>query len=111
MSGKFVLAATKDGKFRFNLKAGNGEIILSSQSYASKETAKNGIESVRKNSALDSAFDRKESTKGEPFFTLVATNKEIIGNSEMYSSKASMENGIASVKKNAADAAVVDETA
>jgi uncharacterized protein len=111
MAAKFVLSSTKDKKFSFNLKAGNGEVILTSQSYASKETAKAGVESVRKNSQKDEAFDRKEAKDGSPFFTLVATNKEIIGKSEMYSSKSSMENGIKSVAKNAPDAVVVDETA
>jgi hypothetical protein len=49
MAGKFELYRDKAGKYRFRLKAGNGEIIASSEAYESKAGAKNGIESVRKN--------------------------------------------------------------
>jgi len=56
MAGKFVLYSDKAGKFRFRLKAGNGEIIAVSEAYESKASAKNGIESVRKN-APDATVD------------------------------------------------------
>lgn len=49
MAGKFELFTDKAGKFRFNLKAGNGQVIASSEAYESKKAALNGIESVRKN--------------------------------------------------------------
>jgi uncharacterized protein len=51
MAGKFVLTKGKSGQYHFNLKAGNGEIIATSESYKSKAAALNGIESVRKNAA------------------------------------------------------------
>lgn len=70
----------------------------------------NGIESVRKNSQDDTKFERKESTSGKPFFNLKATNGQVIGNSEMYESAAACENGIESVKKNAPDATLDDQT-
>ncbi len=94
----------------FNLKAANGEIILTSETYADKSGALNGIESVKKNAPKDENFERKTSTKNEPFFVLKATNGQTIGKSEMYSSKSSMENGIASVKSNAATATLDDQT-
>ena len=106
--GKFEIKATESGKTMFNLKAGNGQVILTSQSYASMDGCKNGIESVRKNSQDDARFERKTAKDGSPFFTLNATNGQVIGKSEMYSSKDAMENGIASVKKNAPDADVVE---
>lgn len=56
MAGKFELYEDRAGKFRFRLKAGNGEVIASSEAYNSKASAKNGIESVRKN-AGDAALD------------------------------------------------------
>jgi uncharacterized protein len=56
MAAKFELKKSASGKFHFNLKAGNGEIIASSEMYESKAAAKNGIESVRKNAA-DAALD------------------------------------------------------
>jgi uncharacterized protein YegP (UPF0339 family) len=108
MAGKFELKTAKNGKFHFNLKAGNGQIILSSEMYETKNAAENGIESVKKNAGNDGSYDRKASAKGEPYFTLKAGNGEIIGKSEMYSSNSAMENGIDSVKTNAADADTVE---
>ncbi|APA00014.1 YegP family protein [Flavobacterium commune] len=109
--GKFVITKRVNGEFQFNLKAGNGQTILASEGYATKAACENGIESVRKNAQEDGRFDRKESSNGKFYFNLKASNGQIIGNSEMYESLASMENGIESVKKNAADAVVEDQTA
>ena len=108
--GKFVVTQRTNGDFQFSLKAGNGQIILSSQGYAAKPSCLNGIESVRKNSQDDARFDRKVSNNGKPFFNLTATNGQIIGNSEMYESEAARDNGIESVKKNAPDADLDDQT-
>jgi len=107
---EFVILKGASGQFHFNLKAGNGEVILSSQMYAAKAGAQGGIESVKVNSQEDARFERKKSKAGEPFFVLKAANGEILGKSEMYSSKSSMENGIASVMKNA-PVAVIDDQA
>jgi uncharacterized protein YegP (UPF0339 family) len=109
MAGKFELKATSTGKFRFNLKAGNGQVILASEIYESKAAAQNGIESIKKNAGDDARYERKESSNGKPYFVLKAANHQIIGQSEMYESKSSMENGIESVKKNAPDADIVEE--
>jgi uncharacterized protein YegP (UPF0339 family) len=103
-----IFKSDKNDKFYFNLKAKNGQIILSSQGYASKASAKNGIESVRKNSQSDENFERKEAANGKMHFNLIAANKQIIGSSQMYASKSGMENGIESVKTNAPEAEVVD---
>jgi len=108
MAGKFEIKEGKNGKFRFNLKSSNGQIVLSSESYDSRSGAMSGIESVRKNAGNDGRFERKTAKDGSAFFVLKAANGEPIGKSEMYASKRSMENGIVSVGKNAADAAVVD---
>ena len=108
--GKFVISTDKAGKFRFNLKASNGQVILSSQAYETKASCNNGIESVRKNSPDDDRYERASSKKGQPFFNLKSGNGQVIGTSEMYSGNAAMENGIASVKKNAPDADVDDQS-
>lgn len=97
-------------KYRFNLKAANGEVILVSETYESKEGALNGIEAVRQHSPDDAHFERKSSKRSEPYFVLKASNGQIIGMSEMYSSEAACENGIASVKKNAPTAQLRDHT-
>ena len=105
---KFEIYKDKRGEFRFRLKAGNGQTILASEGYTSKSSCNNGIESVRKNSGDDSRYDRKESKSGKPHFNLKAGNNQVIGSSEMYSSTSAMENGIASVKKNAPVAEIDD---
>ncbi len=109
MAGKFTVTQGKDQKFYFNLKAANGEVILQSQGYASKDTCLNGIESVRKNCIDPKHFEVKTAANGETYFVLNATNGQIIGKSETYKSKASCENGMASVTKNAPDAKLVEE--
>ena len=63
MAGKFELKKAKDGQIYFNLKAANGQIILKSEMYKAKSGAKNGIESIKKNSGLDERYDRRESKK------------------------------------------------
>jgi len=108
--GKFVISKDNAGEFRFNLKAGNGEVILRSEGYKAKASCTNGIESVRTNSQDDSKYDRKTSSNGSPYFNLKAGNGEIIGTSEMYSSTQGMETGIASVKNNAPSATVEDNS-
>ena len=108
MAAKFEVTKNAKGSFHFHLKAANGEIILTSQMYKTKEAADQGIDSVKKHAVKDTNYERKTAKDGSPFFHLKAANHEIIGNSEMYKSVASMENGIASVTKNAPDARVVD---
>lgn len=108
--GKFVITKRTNGDYQFNLKAGNGQVILTSQGYASKDGCKNGIESVQKNAPNDDRYDKKTASNGKPYFTLTAANGQIIGSSEMYESTSARDNGIASVKSNAPDASVEDES-
>lgn len=106
MAGSYELKTASNGQFMFNLRAGNGQVILTSEMYKAKAGAENGIESVRKNAPDDGRYDRRESSAGDPYFVLKAGNGEVIGKSEMYKSKAAMENGIESVKTNGPDAVV-----
>jgi hypothetical protein len=108
MAGKFELKTAKNGKFFFNLKASNGQIILSSEMYETKKAAENGIASVKRNAGNDARYERKKSNKGENYFVLKAGNGEQVGKSEGYASSRGMESGIKSVQKNAPDAAVVE---
>jgi len=109
--GKFVISTRKNGEFQFNLKAGNGEIILASEGYSAKTSALKGIDSVKRNAADDNRYDRKESKNGKFFFNLKARNGQIIGTSEMYESASGRDKGIESVKRNASDATIDDQTA
>jgi uncharacterized protein len=108
MAGKFELKKSAKGQFLFNLKAGNNQVILTSELYVEKASAQAGIESVKANASVEANYERKTSKKGEPFFVLKAPNGQIIGKSEMYASAKAMENGIASVKANALGASVVE---
>ena len=110
MAAKFDLKQGESGQFMFNLKAGNGEVILTSELYKQKQSAITGIDSVKANAGDDTRYERKTAKNGQPFFVLTARNGEIIGNSEMYSSVSAMENGIQSVKTNGPVATVEDST-
>lgn len=115
--GKFIVKTTNTG-IKFDLKAGNGEVIATSEVYASKAACLNGIESVKNSCAggvEDQTVEGFEAVKhpkfevyldkgGEYRFRLKARNGEIIAVSEGYKAKASCLNGIESVKKNAPDA-------
>jgi len=111
MAGKFELYKGSNDHFYWRLKAGNGEIILTSQGYKSKDAAENGIESVKTNASDESRFDRKGAKDGKAFFSLKAANGQIVGNSQMYASEATCDTGIKSVMANAPDASMEDQTA
>ena len=106
--GKFVIKKDSAGQYRFNLKAANGEIILSSEAYTTKQNYQNGIQSVKSNAPDDNNYQRLIAKDKSPYFNLTAQNNQIIGTSEMYSSVAARDNGIESVKNNAPDATIED---
>ncbi len=119
--GKFNISETKNGGFKFDLVAGNGEVIATSQVYKSLEATKNGIASVQKNCTVEvedqtlEGFEVKKHPKfevykdaqGEFRFRLKASNGEIVVTGEGYKAKAGCMNGIASIGKNAPDAQIV----
>ena len=119
--GKFVVKETATG-FKFDLKAGNGETIATSEVYTTKAACLNGIESIKANcvgEVEDQTVENIEQKKhpkfelytdkaGEFRFRLKARNGEVILSSEGYKAKASCENGIASVKKNAPEAEIAE---
>ena len=110
MAGKFGLKPTVNGEYMFNLKAANGETVLTSERYTSKAGANTGIQSVRVNAVIDSRYEDRDSVRFEKYFVLKAANGEIIGTSEMYSSAAARDNGKAAVKKYAPEAVIDDQT-
>lgn len=122
--GNFVIHQTKNGEYSFNLKAGNGEVILAaSQGYKNLENCKKGIASVQTNALAHvedqtvegfvplthPKFEIYQDKAGEFRFRLKAKNGQNIGKSEGYKSMASCKNGIESVGKNAPEASVVVE--
>ena len=110
MSGWFEISKSKDGQFRFVLKAGNAETILTSELYKEKASAQNGIESVQKNSGNDARYELKTASNGKFHFNLKAANGQVIGTSQLYATEASRDKGIASVKTNGASTQVKDLT-
>ncbi|WP_312746707.1 YegP family protein [Sphingobacterium multivorum] len=108
--GKFVVSKRFNGTYQFNLKAGNGQIILSSEGYTQKSSCLRGIESVIRNSKIDDNFERRTSTNGKFYFNLKAEHGQIIGTSELYESSSARENGIQSVKVNAPNSPIDDFT-
>jgi uncharacterized protein len=109
MAGKFELKKSKNDKFYFSLLASNGQNILQSEMYESKASAQNGIESVKKNAADASRFEKLTSTKGEPYFVLKAGNHQVIGQSQMYASEKARDGGIDSCTNHAPSAATDDQ--
>ncbi|WP_316804726.1 YegP family protein [Pedobacter nototheniae] len=108
--GKFIITKRTNGEYQFNLKASNGQIILTSEGYVAKASCKNGIESVKTNASADARYDRKIAKNGTYYFNLKAGNGEIIGTSQMYSTISAREDGIESVKTNALRSEVIDDT-
>jgi len=111
MAGYYEVKVAKDGQFHFNLKAGNHEVILSSELYTTRAACDNGIASVQKNCSDDSKFERRKQKDGQDYFILKAGNGQEIGRSEAYTSEAGMENGIKSVQTNGTAQDVKDKTA
>ncbi|HCA19215.1 MAG TPA: hypothetical protein DEO40_00880 [Treponema sp.] len=123
--GKFVISSAKTG-FKFNLLAGNGEIIATSQVYKTKASCKVGIKSVIKNAGVEienqtekdyeplknPKYEVYKDKKGEFRFRLKSSNGQIVAVGEGYKDLSGVKNGIASVKKNASgEPKIVDETA
>ena len=108
MAGWFELSKSKDDQFRFVLKAGNAETILTSELYNSKSSAVNGIASIQANHADDARYERKSAANGKFCFNLKAANHQVIGSSQLYASALSRDKGIESVKTNGSSKTVKD---
>jgi len=110
MNGWFDVQKSKADDFYFVLKAGNGEVVLTSEMYSSRSAADNGIDSVRSNSGDEACYERAMSKDGKFHFNLKAANHQVIGTSQLYQSAGSRDEGIASVKHNGTSKTVKDNT-
>ncbi|MEB3753688.1 YegP family protein [Acinetobacter sp. MD2(2019)] len=110
MSGWYEISKATDGQYRFVLKAGNGEVVLTSELYKAKASALNGIESVQKNSPDDVHYARLTAKNGKAYFNLKAANHQIIGSSQMYSTEQGRDKGVESVKNNGITQIIKDLT-
>jgi uncharacterized protein len=107
---KFTILKGRDQQFYFNLKAKNGEIILSSEGYATNYSCRTGIASVKENAPYNSRYERRIAHNGQYYFILKSANWQVIGVSEMYDTTQGRENGIEAVKKDAPNAPIKDLT-
>jgi antitoxin HicB len=99
--GKFELKKSKTGDYFFNLLAANGQVILQSEMYVTKDAALHGIESVKRNASNDSRYKRLQSISGQPYFVIRAGNSKILGQSRIYSSTKALESSIQFCKSSA----------
>ncbi len=121
--GKYLIKKTKTG-IKFDLKAGNGEVIATSEVYTTEKACRAGIASVQRNAPsapienqTEEGFEKQKhpkfevytDKKGEFRFRLKATNGQIIAVSEGYKAISGCMNGIESVKKNADSEVVMQE--
>jgi uncharacterized protein YegP (UPF0339 family) len=108
MASRYQLRVAANGQHYFNLTAENNKIVLTSEMYSSKDVARQGIEAVRLNGPLTERYDRRKSVDGQDYFVLLAGNREVIGQSEMYRSTAALENGLQAVMRVAGTAEVFE---
>jgi uncharacterized protein YegP (UPF0339 family) len=108
MKAAFEIQTTADGKYVFDLKSANDRVILTSQAYESRESAREGIVSVRQNAPIGERYEERSGSDGRRYFVLNAANDQVIGRSQMYSTREALRKGIASVRKNAPIAEIAD---
>lgn len=110
MPAQYVMKTAKSGQTYFNLLAANGEVVLTSQMYSTKSSAKNGIRSVQANASESGRYEECENTSGKHYFVVKAANHQIIGTSQAYKSKAAMQKGMKAVQKAGSTQKVEDAT-
>lgn len=110
MSAKFEVFHGKDNQFYFRLKAGNGQIILASEGYTTKANCLNGVKSVKSHAGNLHYFEKKVAANGKFSFNLKASNGQVIGTSQTYTTEQSRDAGITSVSHNSPEATTIDLT-
>lgn len=108
MAGKFEIYKDKAGEFRFRLKSSNGQTVLASEGYSSKAGAKKGISSVETNCTDAARFDSTSTPSGKYRFSLTAKNRQVIGQSQGYTTASARDKGIEAVARAAKGATIVD---
>lgn len=99
----FEVFQGRDSQYYFHLVATNHEILLQSQTYSTRTAALTGVLSVLDNAFLPERYDLREAVNGQYYFHLKGGNNEIVGTSELYSSKQGAERGIEAVDVAAED--------
>ncbi|MEM8892478.1 MAG: DUF1508 domain-containing protein [Bacteroidota bacterium] len=108
---KFQIFKGKDDQFYFRLKSVNGNILVSSEAYTQKDSALNGIRSVKENGTDEGNYRKKTSDSGDKHsFSIIAKNGQVVATSQSYESESGRDNGVQSTMNTAPDAAVEDTT-
>lgn len=97
---KYVIRKTNGGQYWWILKAANGNTLLTSETYTTKQNCIIGIASSKLNVA-ESDFRRLSSVRNETYFTQNFSNYQVLGTSDLYNSINGRDNGIESAKQNA----------
>lgn len=108
MAATFEITKNDKGEFYFKLVTPEGKTLLRSEGYTAKASAKNGVESVRKNATADGHLEVKEAKDGRPYLNLKAANGQVVATSPMFADAAACDAAVASIKADAAKAKVSD---
>ena len=103
-----IYQSKKTNEFHFRLKAANGQVILTGQSYKDKTSCENGVAYIQENGRVDSMYELQETPDGRKYFILRSGDGQIIGQSQMYRSESGLKNGVISVGNNVANARLRD---
>jgi hypothetical protein len=105
---KFEVFKGLDEKYYFRLRAANGEIVLASQGYKSKQSAKKGVESIRTNGGDLESYEVRDAQNDQAYFVLKAGNGQVIGRGELYVSRSNAERAIETIAELIASEKIAD---
>ncbi len=104
MSASFDLKKSADGQFYFVLHAADGATLLRSETYTTLASARNGIESVRKNAGTETRYAFEKSANGKSYFNLKAANGQVIGTSPLFADPNAAQHAAETVRHHASAA-------
>jgi len=109
LNPKYIIRRATNSQYYWVLNASNGQVLITSETYTTKDSCKGGIASSKIN-VYDSNFVRKTASNGQLFFNQIANNYQVLGTSETYVSTQGRDNGISAVKRDAPIANIEDLT-
>lgn len=111
MSGWYILGRSGSSQYYAILKSVHGDTILYSDTFSSSSQAEHAVRETQSSSQLDDAYERRLSSRGEPYFVLKSPHGQVIGTSPLFSSSFTREIGVSAVKLHGATSAIIDNTA
>jgi hypothetical protein len=95
----YELKRSVDGKYVFNLKGEQHEVLLTSHPFPKKTEALAAIETMRRSGASESSFELKRAVTGNPFFVLKSERDEVLGRSEFFGSESAAWRAMQAARK------------